>query len=114
MAEYMLAVHHDCAEEYPPIEEMQSVFDTVDRFNQKVQDEGSWVFAGGLTPIAQATTVDATGGAPIVTDGPFAETKEYMGGFWVIEAADLDAALSGRGGVGGMPRQGRGASVPGA
>ena len=94
MAEYLLSVHHDYDEEFPSIEEMQPVFDAVDRFNQKVRDEGAWVFAGGLMPIAQATTVDATGDTPIVTDGPFAETKEYLGGFWVIQAPDLDAALA--------------------
>jgi hypothetical protein len=94
MAEYLLSVHHNYDEEFPPIEEMQPVFEAVDRFNQKVRDEGAWVFAGGLTPIAQATTVDATGDAPIVTDGPYAESKEYLGGFWVIQAPDLDAALA--------------------
>ncbi len=50
-------------------------------------------FGGGLQPIAQATTVDATGDTPILTDGPYAESKEYLGGFWVIQAPDLDAAL---------------------
>jgi hypothetical protein len=94
MAEYLLSVHHDYDEEFPPIEEMQPVFDAVDRVNKKMQDEGAWVFAGGLMPIAQATTVDNTGDAPIVTDGPYAESKEYLGGFWVIQAPDLDAALS--------------------
>ena len=94
MAQYLLSVHHDYGTEFPPIEEMQPVFEAVDRFNQKVRDAGAWVFAGGLTPIAQATTVDATGERPIVTDGPYAESKEYLGGFWVIEAPDLDAALA--------------------
>ena len=93
MAEYLLSVHHDYDEEFPPLEEMQPVFEAVDRFNQKVRDAGAWVFAGGLTPIAQATTVDGTGDTPIVTDGPYAESKEYLGGFWVIQAADLDEAL---------------------
>jgi hypothetical protein len=93
MAEYLLSVHHDHDEEFPPLEELQPVFEAVDRFNQKVRDAGAWVFAGGLTPIAQATTVDATGDTPIVTDGPYAESKEYLGGFWVIRAADLDEAL---------------------
>jgi hypothetical protein len=69
------------------------VFEAVDRFNQKVRDAGAWVFAGGLTPVQQATTVDNTGDAPIVSDGPYAESKEYLGGFWVIQAADLDEAL---------------------
>ena len=93
MTQYLLSVHHDYAEEFPPAEELQPMFSAVDRFNQKLQDEGAWVFAGGLTPIDQATTVDNTGDRPIVSDGPYAESKEYLGGFWVIEAADLDAAL---------------------
>ena len=61
MAEYLLSVHHDYDEAFPPIEEMQPVFEAVDRVNKKMQDEGAWVFAGGLLPVAQATTVDSTG-----------------------------------------------------
>ena len=94
MTQYLLAVHGTVDDPEPDMEAMQPVFEAVDRFNQKVRDAGAWVFAGGLTPIAQATTVDASGDAPIVTDGPYAESKEYLGGFWVIEAADLDAALA--------------------
>jgi len=93
MAEYLLSVHHDYDTEFPSLEEMQPVFEAVDRFNQKVRDAGAWVFAGGLTPVQQATTVDNTGDTPIVSDGPYAESKEYLGGFWVIQAADLDEAL---------------------
>ena len=93
MAEYLLSVHHDYDTEFPSLEEMQPVFEAVDRFNQKVRDAGAWVFAGGLTPAQQATTVDNTGDTPIVSDGPYAESKEYLGGFWVIQAADLDEAL---------------------
>jgi hypothetical protein len=93
MTQYLLSVHHDYDEEFPPIEEMQPVFEAVDRVNHRMQDQGAWVFGGGLTPINQATTVDNTGDRPIVTDGPYSESKEYLGGFWVIEAADLDRAL---------------------
>ena len=93
MTQYMLSVHHDVAEEFPSLEEMAPVFEAVDRFNTTLRDEGAWVFTGGLMPIEQATTVDNTGDRPIVSDGPYAESKEYLGGFWVIEAADLDAAL---------------------
>jgi len=94
MTQYLMSVLHDYGTEFPPMEEMQPVFEAVDRFNQKLQSEGAWVFAGGLKPIEQTTTVDATGDTPIVTDGPYAESKEYLGGFWVIEASDLDAALA--------------------
>jgi hypothetical protein len=93
MTQYLLSVHHDYDEEFPPLEEMQPVFEAVDRVNRRMQDQGAWVFGGGLMPINQATTVDNTGDRPIVTDGPYSESKEYLGGFWVIEAADLDKAL---------------------
>jgi len=94
MTQYLLSVHHVEGEPMPEtMEEMQPIFKAVDRFNDKLRAEGAWVFAGGLHPISSATTVDATGDEPIVTDGPFAESKEWLGGFWVIEATDLDAAL---------------------
>jgi hypothetical protein len=93
MTQYMLSVHHDQGTEFPSPEEMQPVFEAVDRFNQKLRDQGAWVFGGGLMPVEQSTTVDNTGDTPIVTDGPYAESKEYLGGFWIIEAPDLDAAL---------------------
>jgi hypothetical protein len=94
MSQYLLSVHHDYAEQLPSVEEMQPAFDAVERFNEKLQAEGAWVFAGGLQPPDRATTVDNTGDRPIVSDGPYAESKEYLGGFWVIEAPDLDAALA--------------------
>ena len=94
MTQYMLSVHHVEGEEMPSSpEEIQPIFDAVDRFNQKLQAEGIWVFGGGLEPVETSTTVDNTGGQAIITDGPFAESKEWLGGFWVIEAPDLDAAL---------------------
>jgi hypothetical protein len=94
MTQYLLSVHGS-DEEYAkiPQDEMQKMFDDTDRFNQKLQAEGVWVFGGGLQSVEQATTVDNTGDQPIVTDGPYAESKEYLGGFWIIEAPDLDAAL---------------------
>ena len=77
----------------PPAEEMQRAYQAVDAFNQEVQAAGAWVFAGGLHPSSTATVVRAQGGQVVTTDGPYAETKEQIGGFWVIKAADLDAAL---------------------
>lgn len=95
MTQYLLSVHHVEGEEMPSTpEEMQPVFEAVDRFNQKAQAAGIWVFAGGLMPPESATTVDATGASPIVADGPFAESKEWLGGFWIFELPDLDAALA--------------------
>ena len=93
MAQYLLSVHGNTDDPIPSMEEMQPVFEAVDRFNEKVQAAGAWIFAGGLMPIDSATTVDARSETPLVTDGPFAESKEHLGGFWVIEAADLDEAL---------------------
>jgi hypothetical protein len=65
----------------------------IDVFNDRLQAEGHWVFAGGLASPNTATVIDNRGGEAMVTDGPFLESKEYLAGFWVIEAPDLDAAL---------------------
>jgi hypothetical protein len=65
----------------------------LDAFNERLQAEGHWVFAGGLGEPSSATVIDNRDGAGLVTDGPFVESKEYLGGFWVIEASDLDVAL---------------------
>ena len=93
MKHYLLAVHGVEGEPLPSEEEMQQRFKAVDAFNAEVQAAGLWVFAGGLHPPSTATVVRAQGGQVVTTDGPFAETKEYLGGFWVIKAPDLDAAL---------------------
>src|SRR4051795_6437391 len=85
MSQYMLSVHHVEGEAFPPAEEMQPVFDAVDRFNDKLQAEGVWVFAGGLHPRESATTVDGRGPEPVLRDGPFAESKEWLRGFLGIE-----------------------------
>ena len=65
----------------------------LDAFNERLQAEGHWVFAAGLGVPGTATVIDNRDGAGLVTDGPFVESKEYLGGFWVIEAPDLDVAL---------------------
>jgi hypothetical protein len=65
----------------------------IDVFNDRLQAEGHWVFAGGLAAPESATVIDNRGGAALFTDGPFVESKEYLAGFWIIEAADLDVAL---------------------
>ena len=65
----------------------------IDAFNDGLRANGSWVFAGGLASPDTATVIDNRGGEAIVTDGPFLETKEYLAGFWIINAPDLDAAL---------------------
>jgi len=65
----------------------------IDVFNERLQAEGHWVFAGGLGAPSTATVIDNRSGEPMFSDGPFIESKEYLAGFWVMEAADLDVAL---------------------
>jgi hypothetical protein len=65
----------------------------IDTFNARLEAQGHWVFAGGLAAPSTATVVDNRGEQPLYTDGPFLESKEYLAGFWIIEAADLDVAL---------------------
>jgi hypothetical protein len=65
----------------------------ISAFNDRLRDEGHWVFAGGLGSPDPATVIDNRGGEAVFTDGPFVESKEYLAGFWVIEAPDLDVAL---------------------
>jgi hypothetical protein len=66
----------------------------IDVFNDRLQTEGRWVFAGGLAAPSSATVIDNRGEEALITDGPFLESKEYLAGFWIIEAADLDVALA--------------------
>jgi hypothetical protein len=95
MAQYLLSVWHDDADYDMDFEtpEAKRLIAQVDTFNAELQGAGAWVFAGGLHPPTSATVVRNTDGEVSMTDGPYAESKEQMGGFWVIEAADLDAAL---------------------
>jgi hypothetical protein len=65
----------------------------IDVFNDRLQAEGHWVFAAGLGGPSTATVIDNRGAEAVVTDGPFVESKEYLAGFWVIEAPDLDVVL---------------------
>ena len=93
MTQYMLSVHHSPDAPPPPPDQMQIAFRQVDAFNSELQAAGQWVFGGGLEAPDIATVVNAKDGETVITDGPFAESKEQLGGFWVIEAPDLDAAL---------------------
>ncbi len=65
----------------------------IDAFNDRLRAEGHWVFAGGLGSADPATVVDNRGDEAVFTDGPFVESKEYLAGFWIMEAADLDVVL---------------------
>lgn len=79
---------------YQSKDEMLAAFADTGNFNQKLQDNGHFVYADGLASALTATTVDGTGEQPVFTDGPYLEAKEYLGGFWIINAADLDEALA--------------------
>jgi hypothetical protein len=95
MPKYLISAWHD--DDYEPdysTPEAQRRVARVGAFNEELHTAGAWVFAAGLHPASSATVVRSSGGEVSMTDGPYAETKEQMGGFWVIEAPDLDAALA--------------------
>ncbi|HEY2814601.1 MAG TPA: YciI family protein [Acidimicrobiales bacterium] len=95
MAQYLVSVWHD--EDYSTVDfsqpDMQRIGAQVGALNEEMQTSGAWVFGTGLRPASSATVVRTAGGEVSMTDGPYAETKEQMGGFWIIEAPDFDAAL---------------------
>jgi hypothetical protein len=94
MPQYLLSVWHD--DEYNvdfSSPEAQRIGAQVGAFNDELQRAGAWVFGAGLRPASSATVLRALDREVSMTDGPYAETKEQMGGFWVIEAPDFDAAL---------------------
>src|SRR5580692_12871504 len=86
--QYLISVIDDTSGLATPSE-----MSALDAFNDRLVAEGHWVFAGGLGGPSTATVIDGRGEEALFTDGPFVESKEYLGGFWVIEAADLDVAL---------------------
>jgi hypothetical protein len=86
--QYLVSVIDDTAGLATP-DEMAAI----NVFNDQLQAEGHWVFAGGLASPSSATVIDNRGGEALFIDGPFLESKEYLVGFWIIEAADLDVAL---------------------
>jgi hypothetical protein len=97
VARYLLSVYGPAepAEfgSYSSKELMLQAFADTGAFNDRLRRDGHLVFADGLEPPATATTVDGQGEKPVFTDGPYLETKEHLGGFWVVSAPDLDAAL---------------------
>ena len=94
MTQYLMSVYMVEGEPEPAPEVVEQMYKDVDAVNQEMQDQGAWVFAGGLHPADTATVVRSQNGEIVTTDGPFAEAKEQLGGFWVIKAPDLDAALA--------------------
>jgi hypothetical protein len=93
MSQYLIAVHNGPDTRNRPAGEMAEIVAAVGAVNQKAMDDGIFIFAGGLHDQSATTTVDPRSGKPELIDGPYVESKEYMGGFWVIEVPDLDAAL---------------------
>jgi hypothetical protein len=85
---YLVSVIHDSTELATPAE-----MAAIDVFNDRLQAEGHWVFAGGLATPSSATVIDNRGEEAMFTDGPFLESKEYLAGFWILEATDLDVVL---------------------
>lgn len=86
--QYLISVIDDKAN--PGVEDRRPM---ISEFNQRLIAGGHWVFAGGLADTDTATVIDNRGDRPVFTDGPFVESKEYLAGVWVWEAADLDEAL---------------------
>jgi hypothetical protein len=86
--QYLVSVIYDKTDLATP-DEMAAIH----VFNEGLQAEGHWVFAGGLASPSTATVIDNRGGEAIFTDGPYLESKEFVAGFWIMEAADLDVAL---------------------
>ena len=94
MTQYLLSVHNDGTSPYATEEDMQQAFTDTGAFNEELRASGNWVFAGGLEFADTAKVVRRRDGALERTDGPYLETKEHIGGFWIIEAVDMDEALA--------------------
>jgi hypothetical protein len=95
MTQYLLSVHSVEGEVGDPMtdEEMQQSWKQIQALNEELKSAGAWVFGGALHEPDTATVVRISDGEVVTTDGPFVESKEHLGGFYVIQAADLDAAL---------------------
>lgn len=97
MTQYLMSVYGPAERtdygNYPSKEDMDQAMADTGAFNDRLVEQGYFVFADGLAPVSTATVVDGQGTEPVITDGPYLEAKEYLGGFWIIEAPDLDVAL---------------------
>jgi hypothetical protein len=93
MKQYLLSVHMVEGEPLPSDAEIQQRYRDVDAFNGEVQQAGAWVFGGGLHSPSTATVVRSQGGQVVTTDGPFAEAKEQLAGFYLVETETLDKAV---------------------
>ncbi|NGX10101.1 YciI family protein [Mycobacteroides franklinii] len=94
MKQYLLSVHSYANNAVNVSDaDMERLYAQTGAVNEKMKEAGVWVFANGLTEPSDATVVRSVGGKVTATDGPYLETKEHLGGFWIINAPDLDAAL---------------------
>jgi hypothetical protein len=94
MKQYLLSVHYVEGQPPPPPDVVEQMHRDVAALNDELIAQGAWIFAGGLEEPDVASVVREENGEVLVTDGPFPEAKEHLGGFWVIKAPDLDAALA--------------------
>jgi len=93
MTQYLVAIHHP--DDYDPSVETEAMSRDIDALNDEMKAAGVRIFVGGLSPVSSARSLRAQpGGKVLITDGPYVETKEHIGGFWVLEAANLDDALA--------------------
>jgi len=93
MTQYLVAIHHP--DNYDPSREDEAMGRDIDVLNEEMIAAGVRIFAGGLRPASSAKSLRAQpGGKVLITDGPYLETKEHIGGFWILEAANLDDALA--------------------
>jgi hypothetical protein len=93
MSNYLLSVVQPFAEGTPPPDNIDEIVAALEALNAEMKAAGAWVFSGGLHGPSTATVLRAQGDDVVMTDGPFAEGKEHLGGFTIVEAPDLDAAL---------------------
>jgi hypothetical protein len=93
MPQYLLSIYQPDGDSPPP-EVLEPIMRDIDAVDRELRAAGAWVFTGGLHAPDTATVLRASGGDVLVTDGPFAEGKEHVGGFWIIQAVDLDEALA--------------------
>lgn len=93
MAHYLLSIYQPSGGQTPPPEVLGPIMKKVEAINKDMQQAGVWVYAGGLDYPSTATVITTEGGQPVLTDGPYVELKEYLGGFTIVDVPDLDAAL---------------------